>query len=296
MKKTPISLFLDSGAFSAKSKGVTIDIDAYIAFIKGNLQHLDVYSNLDVIGDPVGTWKNQEYMEAQGLKPLPVYHAGEGRKYLDRCLKYGYFAIGGVADSSNDERAATFDWAFSIVCPKENNHLPVCKVHGFAITALGMMLRYPWYSVDSTSWVMTSRMGSVYVPRFKGGKWIYDENSWKIIVSTRSPAKGDKDKHFDTLSPEVQNVILDYFHEKGYQVGKSEFRMESKSYKLKSNERWHEGESGGKREVELILEEGLSNSYKKRDEMNIIYFLDLEKSIPAWPWPFKKSKTGFGLL
>jgi hypothetical protein len=48
--------------------------------------------------------------------------------------------------------------------------------------------------------------------------------------------------------------------------------------------------------VETIIVPGLSNDYKQRDELNIIYFLDLEKSLPEWPWPFKLVKAkGFGM-
>ena len=55
-------------------------------------------------------------------------------------------------------------------------------------------------------------------------------------------------------------------------------------YELQENERWVEKDV----EVEVIEEEGLSNDYRKRDELNIKYYLDLEASVPEWPWPFKK--------
>jgi len=62
-----ISLFLDSGAFSAWSKGVEINIDEYILFIRKHTNHLDVYAVLDNINSPECTWENQEYMETAGL-------------------------------------------------------------------------------------------------------------------------------------------------------------------------------------------------------------------------------------
>jgi len=43
-------IFLDSGAFSAKTQGVTINIQDYIAFVKRNQHRLTTYSVLDVIG------------------------------------------------------------------------------------------------------------------------------------------------------------------------------------------------------------------------------------------------------
>ena len=51
-------------------------------------------------------------------------------------------------------------------------------------------------------------------------------------------------------------------------------------------------DKSAKREVEIILEEGISNRYQLRDEMNIIYFMDLEKSMPKYPWSFQKGQNG----
>ena len=67
---------------------------------------------------------------------------------------------------------------------------------------------------------------------------------------------------------------------------------------MEANEKWAEKKSKNKadeRQVEIIIEEGVSNKYQLRDEVNIIYFLDLEKSIQKWPWSFKKqiTQTGF---
>lgn len=310
-----ISLFLDSGAHSLYTREV-IDkghkggyqffetdvfwkyVDDYAKFVKENKDIVDVYVNVDVIFNPELTWKVHKYLQKEhGLNPLPVVHYGTDLKWLKRYMdECEYIGLGGLGQEVTGPKYVPWaDRVFDLLCDSPDR-LPRWKIHGFAMTSLSLMLRYPWWSVDSTSWVMTSRMGSVYVPRFKGGQWIYDENSWKVTVSLRSPSQQEAGQHFNTFSPEVQKVIVTYFEEKGYKIGQSEFRTESKSYKLKVNERWNGKADEGEREVELTLEEGLSNSYKKRDELNIIYFLDLEKSIPAWPWPFKKQKIGFGLL
>ena len=60
MEKNKVDLFLDSGAFSAETQGAKIDIQEYIDFIKEHQDVIEVYANLDVIGDPVSTWKNQK--------------------------------------------------------------------------------------------------------------------------------------------------------------------------------------------------------------------------------------------
>ena len=291
-----IELFLDSGAYSAYTQKTKIDIQDYINFIRRHKKNLEVYANLDVIGSAEETLKNQEIMEDAGLSPLPCFHYGEPIKYLKHYLKkYDYIALGGMVPISSKDLTIWLDDLFlNYIC--DSNGVPKVKVHGFGLTSLNLMLRYCWFSTDSTSWVMTSRMGSIYVPRFKKGEWVYNENSWKICVSTRSPSKNEVGKHVTTLPPNTKKIILNYIHAKGYRLGKSKFRFESSDYKLKSNERWFgEKTKNDKREIEEIITPGLCNNYKLRDEINIIYFLDLEKFIPKWPWPLKIKKKGFNI-
>lgn len=255
-----ISLFLDSGAFSAWSKGVTIDIDEYIAFIKQHKKYIDVYANLDVIGNAKETLKNQQYMESKGLHPIPVYHKGEHTKYLKQYLQnYNYIALGGMVG----DRGNLIYWLDSLfidyLC--DSSGMPKVKVHGFGLTSLPLLVRYPWYSVDSTSWVMTGRFGAVFVPKKKQGSYIYTEIPWKVNVSDKSSKKDQEGQHFNTFSKMEQKIISDYFLEKGYTI------------------------------------QQLSSEYKKRDEINIHYFIDLEKNLPKWPWALQiKKKSSLGLI
>ena len=290
-----IDLFLDSGAFSAFTQGIKIDIQEYISFIKEHKDAISVYANLDVIGKNKDsarrTYQNQKIMEKAGLNPLPVFHLHEPFKYLKRyCNTYEYISLGAMVGSSSVVLIPWLDRCFSeYIC--DPSGMPKIKVHGFGMTSLKLMLRYPWYSVDSTSWVLTGRLGGVYVPRYAQGKWFYDANSWKIQVSDRSPSKKEAGKHISTLSKGKQRIVLDYFKHKGYQVGKSEFHTESDNYELKDAERWFGKACDGEREVETIIEPGLCNIYQQRDELNVIYFKDLENSMPKWPWPYKPLNT-----
>ena len=315
-----IDLFLDSGAHSLYTKQVINKkhsagynffesdefwkyIDDYALFIKENLNILSVYVNVDVIFNPELTWKVQQYLENQhGLSPLPVVHHGTDLKWLKKYMdKHDYIGLGGLGQEVTKQMYfAWADQAFSLLCDFPDG-LPRWKIHGFAMTSLPLLLRYPWYSVDSTSWVITGRMGGVYVPKFRQGKYEYLIDPWKVTVSDRSPSKGEADKHFKTFSPMEQEIITEYLDSKGHKIGLSEFRFENKNYKPVEGERWHgPARTDGNREIELTIEPGLCNNYMQRDELNIIYFLDLEKALPEWPWPFKLKtnhmvKGGFGL-
>lgn len=300
MNTKKVDLFLDSGAFSAFTQKVEINIFDYIEFIKEHEDCFTVYANLDVIGSPEGTWRNQKIMERAGLNPLPCFHYGEDPCWLERYLSadYEYIALGGMVPISTPDLKVWLDHIYSkYLC--DSKGMPKIKVHGFGLTSLSLMLRYPWFSVDSTSWVMTGRMGSVYIPKFKNGQYQYLQESYKVCVSTRSPSKGDAGKHITTFPPKVQQIMNNYIESKGYSLGESDFKMESDSYQLKDNEKWNGKAPQGKREVEIILVNGLCNDYKLRDEINIHYFLDLEKAMPEWPWSFQvdmqKNMSGFSL-
>jgi hypothetical protein len=296
-QKGKIDLFLDSGAFSAFTQGVSIDIQEYIQFIKENLQYLTVYANLDVIGSPEGTYRNQLLMEEKGLKPLPCFHYGEDPKWLLRYMKsHDYIALGGMVPIANIALQQWLDEIFSnFICGPDG--IPKVKVHGFGMTSHDLLWRYPWYSVDSTSWVVTGRLGGVYVPRISRGKYDYRQSPLKVQLSSRSPSAKEEGKHFSTFSPMEQAQIREYFQKKGFVIGKSSFRKEHPDYELQPGERWHGKAKNGKRELELVEEVGLANAYQERDKLNIMYFLDLEAAMPEWPWSFRltKGKGGFGL-
>ena len=273
--------------------------EAYIEFIKKYIDYIEVYVNLDIINNAEATWENQQYMESHGLKPIPVFHLGCDLKWLRMYLDkgYDYIAMGGMVPNPPSVLIPALDSIWSEYLTDDTG-MPVVKVHGFAITAVGMVTRYPWYSVDSTSWVKFGKYGIVCVPRKVGGQYDYTKSAWSVVVSNRSPSQKIDGKHITTFSNAERRAILRYFDKKGYDLGESTFKKVEPNYKLDNNERFTGPEQDGWRVVEVIIEAGLSNDYKIRDELNIVYYLDLERSLPKWPWKFKYKQTiqGFGIF
>jgi hypothetical protein len=325
-RENKVDLMIDSGAHSlyqlhvyseghrgTVSKGKGYDfyqsrefwdfVDQYAAFLKENQHLVTVYINVDVIFNPELSWKVLRYLEKEhGLHPLPVIHYGTDLKWLRRHLNrgYEYIGLGGLGQEvTRQQYIAWADRAFEMICDTPDK-LPLCKVHGFAMTSLRLMLRWPWYSVDSTSWVMNSRMGSIFVPRKKNGEWTYDENAWKVVVSSRSPATKEAGQHFLTISPRERALALEYIKEKGFRLGRSSFKEVSQGYNPKEKEEiWAEKkpkDSGAKRLLEIIEEPGISNVYQLRDQINVVFWLDLERSLPPWPQPFRKKSTNAHLF
>jgi hypothetical protein len=281
-------LFLDSGAFSAYSNNTSINIEEYISFIKEHQSEIEIHANLDDIGDADKTWKNQRKMERAGLSPIPVYHLDEDPKYLRWCMEYPYFAVGGLASAKGVSLSPFLDSVFRKVCTKKSDFLPTHKVHGFGIATPEILCRYPWFSVDSTSWVMYGRYGIVLIPRRLDNKFRYDIPPYTLAVSSRSKAVGDE-KHFRNFSKMEKEWIVEYCESKGCPMGRTLYRAVTPSYVLKPNEKWTD--KNKKDRVEVIVDKGLCCDGEMRDRLNLLYFLDLEKNQKPWPWRWLLEET-----
>ena len=208
-KLLPISkgLFLDSGAYSAWSKGVGIDIDKYMRFIDANKDIITYYATLDSIGDPVQTLKNTEIMESNGFNPLPVFHYNEDADvYLTKMIdKYEYICLGGMVPISTPQLLSWLDGLWHRYLTNKNG-TPLIKVHGFGQTSMRLLKRYPWYSVDSTSWLKTGIYGVI----------LCDLGDYtKVPVTARS---GDNAASYYRMKPYDKEVFLDWLKDKGYSI------------------------------------------------------------------------------
>lgn len=150
------NIFIDSGGFSAWSKDAHIDIDEYITFIKQ--YQFQTYAQLDVIGNELETAKNLDYMLNKGLSPIPVFHYGGSKQRLrDLVEEFEYIALGGLVPLARrkHEMWKWLDFCFMEIRDK-------VRIHGFGTSSVKTLSRYPFYSVDSTSWVGGSKRGEVY--------------------------------------------------------------------------------------------------------------------------------------
>lgn len=207
-------VFLDSGAFSAYSLGAEIDLPAYCRYIQANEDiirrdgddnRILMASVLDGIGDPLKTYQNQLAMEELGVCPLPCFHYGEDERYLEWYMaNYEYITIGGMVPISNPQLFHWLDriWGQYLT---DGSGRPRIKVHGFGLTSVPLMERYPWYSVDSSSWVQLAAFGNVMVPGYG-----------QYATSARSPAKKQEGRHLDNIT-EIERERLELIiRQEGY--------------------------------------------------------------------------------
>lgn len=147
-------VFIDSGAFSAENSGKDIAIDEYCKFILET--GVRIYAGLDVIGNAAKTRYNNEYMIKEfDLKPIPTFHMGSSIGDLEQLVtgQYSYVALGGLVFSSGVISHCDEVWHYILT------HNPKLRVHGFGLTNIDLMKRYPWYSVDSSSFKSCKRFG-----------------------------------------------------------------------------------------------------------------------------------------
>jgi len=141
--------FLDSGAHSANTLGIEIDIDEYMKFIADRSHVIDVYAGLDVIGDPVASAENQRIMEEAGFAPLPTYHFGEPVGVLEELAeRYEFFCLGGVVGKSDAAKIIWLDDLYARVLAKYRD---TRRIHMFGVGSEKILRRYPFYSADSSA-------------------------------------------------------------------------------------------------------------------------------------------------
>lgn len=160
-------VFLDSGAFSFReymrkervsAKEIEHELEQYIKqyveFVRDWGDRFFVVAEVDV-GDMYQKTKYREKLLQAGVKNLlPVIHRRDTRAYVEYlCKKYPYVGLGSIPDAS-----------YNYLCRYVSTRMRIAakygtKVHGFAITNIEVIKRYPFFSVDSTTWVGGSKYG-----------------------------------------------------------------------------------------------------------------------------------------
>lgn len=189
-----VNLIVDSGAYSAFTQGKPVDLKAYADFVLQNQSHITKTVNLDVI-DPQGPeaaaskgFENLLYMRSRGIDAMPVLHARESFRWIDKMFDLGidYIGLSGTSLVSPVENRIWHDLIWQYVTDKQG--FPIAKFHAFGDTSVERLITYPFYSADSATWmIQAGRAGRI---RLKGKS--YQLRSHKIsdsnYISANDPA------------------------------------------------------------------------------------------------------------
>lgn len=204
-------LLIDNGAFTVHRKGGIIDIDKYIEFINDYGEWIDYFIALDdipgkwgeqktieeVIQSPKKTWDNYLYMYDRVKYPkklLPVFHQHETFDNLVRILTSGkpeYICISGNKELTNKQREDWYQECYNLI----NRYNPNIKVHCLGSATIENAVKFPFTSMDATTWIMVGANGSILT------------DYGMVYISDRG--KYEKDYIYN-LPEEARNKIIDY--------------------------------------------------------------------------------------
>lgn len=201
-------VILDPGEksyYEAVQKGKTvkpIDLECYGEFVRRHSDVIYQYLTCDVIGDPVQTRRNTEYLErVVGRRPVPIFHVQNSLDVLEEIIAedHDVIAIGGSVFVSRKRRAEVFAEIFKRFGHRAN-------FHALGLGATDMLLRHPWFSADASSWLngrifrkLISLSGDVTAPR-----WMTSEDALAFNVRTFATLEDrytDIQMNFDLLPP-----------------------------------------------------------------------------------------------
>lgn len=183
--KSGLRLLLDSGKFSEWSmEKCVLSLDDYIAFIKEHSDVIERYFVFDEIGDWGKTMENLTRMEEAGLKPIPIYHLGTPIENLDYLVQKGYeiIGLGGTVGQRNVKNFLLMVF----------NRYPNQAFHGLGITRAEYLNSFPFFSVDSRSWLqcridqkVLTRRGQIRMPDLTLSERLI--MSFKYLMSLEKP-------------------------------------------------------------------------------------------------------------
>lgn len=158
VRKHQWSVMVDSGAYTFHTKG-GIAVDEWLRLAQGAIVPTDEVVSLDVIGDARRTWDNYQIIKSVFPDAIPTFHLGSDLAYLKRYVDLtDRVAIGGMViyKADPEKMFRELDRVFRLFSPST---LP--RLHGFGMTNLPVITRYPFYSVDSSTWVNGSKYGLI---------------------------------------------------------------------------------------------------------------------------------------
>lgn len=146
-------ILLDSGAYSAFTSGRPVNLKKYMQYIEDNLEYIDNYISLDILGDSKESLKTWREMKAAGLDPIPVFHYNNNEAILEEYLKAGceHIAIGGTVPIKSKNEVA--EWLKLIAWQYP------ARYHLLGSSSRKILDHCDIESADASTWIMAAIMG-----------------------------------------------------------------------------------------------------------------------------------------
>jgi len=187
-----------------------------------------------------------------------------------------YIGLGGTAGSVN--RRAVIGWLNSVRGVVAPDGKPIVRTHGFGINSLELLRRFPWYSVDSASWLVLAAFGKIWVPRKTNGQFDFDLKAAVNAMTPQSGWKGEFQIHYDTMLPVWRKHVEDWLRYCDVSLGEFELIDVPAGYKrVDGIEQWLD-----KTKTKIVRETvaGVRTSSDARRIVNAV-FIKHQEGLPA---------------
>ena len=292
-KKPDLRLLVDSGAhtfLSDKSKedysNKPIEywekyLEEYVRFARENKDNVFAVVELDIdslVGtDKVNEWRKKyfEPLEEEGIQVCYVWHRIKGMDEWTRmCQKYSYVGFSFMEDGVGELAQKLYHTAKKYGA----------RIHGFAVTGFDTMLQIPYYTVDSTTWLVGTQFGEVNyfdgrkMTRLNKDKWKRQYKN-KLIQMGANWALAEREDPYELIRMnvltfvKVEEYVRKVMRNKMYWTeGKKQVVEEMRESKLPRGTipeyEWFDGEMEDWEEYALAL--GINPSYGKDESVNTI--------------------------
>ena len=157
---THLRFIADSGAYTAKTQGVTITNKQLALWTKTHQHRLCWVACLDVPSLEKTRRNWLVLVNDHQLEAVPTIHFGDHPSSVDWYAEQGVdlMGLGGMAGASCTQ-SGMFKWLAQVFKYAKDNH-PQMRFHGWGMTKMDN-LRLPFWSVDSSGWGGAYRYGKI---------------------------------------------------------------------------------------------------------------------------------------
>ena len=189
-----LKILLDSGAFTFNTSEEYQNkekydlaywekhVDIYAKFIRKHKEHIFAAVELDIeylVGlEKVDEWREKYFrpLEKEGIQIIYVWHEERGLSgWEDMCKRFPYVGMTFAVGTINEQNVIKM---FNIA--KKYRTL----VHGFAVSGGYLLTKFPFYTSDSSTWLVGTQYGEISF--FEGRKLSrLKKAKWKTIYKSR---------------------------------------------------------------------------------------------------------------
>lgn len=232
---TQQEIMLDSGAFTAWSKGEQVHIVSLIKIYRKFIRQYEKNTsaiwliNLDRIPGAKGREPTQQELRDAvvesdhnfdlltrefGARVLPVFHQGEtGTRLNEVAGQSDYICISPRNDLPERLRV---QWSRMSHAQIKN------RTHGLATTGMSMATTVPWHSTDSAAWNIRPALGLVFF-NYGAGRMA------SIPISQDSPSRYEPNRHYDSMNPARQKWLRERIEARGFTVEQLRTEMRARA-------------------------------------------------------------------